>query len=43
MAANVSDSYLNETNFYSGLLEWNNFKVFYLMFHAAMTFVGPGW
>ena len=43
MAANVSDSNLNQTNFYAGLLEWDNFMVIYIVFHAAMTFVGPGW
>ena len=43
MAANVSDANLNQTNFYAGLLEWDNFMVIYIVFHAAMTFVGPGW
>ena len=33
MAANVSDSNLNQTNFFAGLLEWDNFMVIYIVFH----------
>jgi hypothetical protein len=28
-------------NIYSGLLEWDNFKLFYIIFHILLTFVAP--
>ncbi len=29
-------------SFYAGLVEWDYIKVFYLIFHILLTFIGPG-
>ncbi len=31
----------NSVNFYAGLMEWDEFKVFYILFHIFISFVGP--
>jgi hypothetical protein len=40
--AMVSDAKENVTNVYSELMEWDSFKIFYIIFHVILTFVGPG-
>jgi len=40
---NLSQCRSEETspNYFAGLMEWDGFKVFFLVFHILLTFVGP--
>ena len=38
---NTSDNNFTSYTFYAGLVQWDFIKVFYLIFHILLTFIGP--
>ena len=38
---NTSDEYSTSYTFYAGLVQWDSVKVFYLIFHILLDFIGP--